>query len=151
LAVQWLLIHLGLSRAKKENPRIPRNNSEAHAIREGERGTARTTSLGRLKTLKESRKENLMMTNMFNKLSKSFSRTGSERTSSVRNRRPNRRCSIGLGIEGLEGRLVCDAGAIGVIGVTISNGDNSGQTDTTNQTDTMTLTLTNSTDQSTIF
>ena len=61
-----------------------------------------------------------MTSNMFNQLFQSFSRTGSDRKSSVRNTRPNRRYSLCLGLEGLEGRLA-PSGGIAPVGVTVTN------------------------------
>ena len=63
-----------------------------------------------------------MLTNMFNKLSNGFSRTGSDRNSSARNGRTNRRYPISRGIEGLEGRLA-PSGDLGTVGLTVTNTD----------------------------
>jgi hypothetical protein len=96
-----------------------------------------------------------MMTNMFKELFQSFSRTGSDRTSSLRSCRTNRRYPIGLGIEGLEGRVAL-SGGIAPVTVTVTNqADTSTPTpnspdDSTDAADPTIIEL-NSTDQETLF
>jgi len=70
-----------------------------------------------------------MLTNIFNVLANSFSRSGSHRMSPVRSRRTNRRLSFNEGIEGLEGRLA-PSGGVAPVTVTVTN-----QTDTSTTTD----------------
>lgn len=69
-----------------------------------------------------------MITTLFNLMAKSFARSGSDRMSTVRSRRANRRYAFHEGIEGLEGRLA-PSGGLGVVTVTVTN-----QTDTSTQT-----------------
>jgi hypothetical protein len=103
-----------------------------------------------------------MFTNILSALAKSFSESGSHRTSSARSRRTNRRYTFNEGIEGLEGRLAL-SGGVAAITVTVTNqtdtstttgtgdqGDGSNQGDGSGQGDLTTVTVVSS-QQQTVF